>query len=185
MKINLGCGFRHKEGFINVDYDEKVNPDVVEDALSYLSKLSCVSVDSIYSSHFFEHVDQTDLLLREVARVLKDGGTFEVIVPHFSNPYFHSDPTHKTSFGLYSFGYYMKHNFLRSLPDYCMIDSLKLEEIQFVFKSPRPFFVKYVFGKVLQFIVNSCRYTKELYESGFCWIFPCYEIVAVVKKVEG
>lgn len=42
------------------------------------------SVDAVYSSHFFEHLnfDQGQTMLRESLRVLKSGGTFSICVPN-------------------------------------------------------------------------------------------------------
>jgi hypothetical protein len=42
----------------------------------------------------------------ELHRVTRPEGRIEIIVPHFSNPYAYSDPTHVRFFGLYSFFYY-------------------------------------------------------------------------------
>ncbi len=44
--------------------------------------------------------------MAELHRVTRSGGRIEVIVPHFSNPYGYSDPTHVRFFGAYSFYYF-------------------------------------------------------------------------------
>ena len=60
----------------------------------------------IYSRHPLEHVRNFLPLMAELHRVTRPGGRIEIIVPHFSNPYGYSDPTHVRHFGLYTFFYF-------------------------------------------------------------------------------
>jgi predicted SAM-dependent methyltransferase len=81
LKLHLGCGSKHKSGWINIDLrrDADLQLDVRE-ALPFDDG----SVAIIYSEHFFEHLEYpTDImqLLRESVRVLEPGGVFSVGVP--------------------------------------------------------------------------------------------------------
>lgn len=81
MKLNLGCWTHKLEGFINIDIDPNVNPDLVCDA----SKLPFVdnSIDEIYAGHLLEHftLKEGHCALSEWKRVLKPGGIITITVP--------------------------------------------------------------------------------------------------------
>lgn len=182
MKINLGCGLKPIDGFVNVDSDISVSPDVCSDCVAFLERLPTSSVDFIYSRHFFEHVDDPRAILVEIERVLKPRSTCEIIVPHFSNPYYYSDPTHRTFFGLYTFAYFSDCDFRRAVPAYSRIKGLIMEDVRLNFRCDRCFPIWHVINRLFERLVNSCTFTKEVYERSFCWIFPCYEIKASLRK---
>src|SRR5665647_1883063 len=90
--LELGCGGGKRDvRAVGVDLLDLPGVDIMGDALEVLSSLPASSVDSIYSEHFMEHVPQPHSILREAERVLKPGGEFRAIIPHFSNPWFYSD----------------------------------------------------------------------------------------------
>lgn len=80
--LHLGCGTKYLPGFMNIDGNFFNKIDVWLDVRNGLPFRSG-SVDSIYSTHMFEHFypDELKRLLRECARVLKDGGGMRLIVP--------------------------------------------------------------------------------------------------------
>ncbi|WP_029009594.1 class I SAM-dependent methyltransferase [Azospirillum halopraeferens] len=102
MRINLGCGFDKRDGFVNVDKFTACEPDVLMDIESPPWPFDSDCVDYILAKHVLEHVGRTaeDLgaILREVYRICKPGGRFEVHVPHHRHDTFHSDPTHVRPF---------------------------------------------------------------------------------------
>ena len=80
--LHLGCGPKYLAGFVNIDGNPWNKIDMwldVRNGLPFPSN----SVDSIYSTHMFEHFysDELNRLLRECVRVLKEGGGMRVIVP--------------------------------------------------------------------------------------------------------
>ncbi|HKI45181.1 MAG TPA: methyltransferase domain-containing protein, partial [Balneolales bacterium] len=104
--IELGCGEKKQPGTIGIDKLPLKNVDYVWDLEKGLSFLPDNSVDEIRSKHFLEHVEHFEELTKEIHRVLKPGGIQIVTVPHFSNPYYYSDFTHRRFFGLYSYDYF-------------------------------------------------------------------------------
>jgi predicted SAM-dependent methyltransferase len=82
LKLHLGSGRQRKEGWVNIDLLE---PDAdlqldVREAWPFPDG----SVTSIYSEHFFEHLEfpeEAQHVLREAYRVLRPGGRFSVGVP--------------------------------------------------------------------------------------------------------
>jgi ubiquinone/menaquinone biosynthesis C-methylase UbiE len=177
--LELGCGNRKQiSNSIGIDVLDYEAVDIVGDVYSVLSQIPDKSISAVYSFHFFEHINDVTLLLEEISRILIDGGLLEVVVPHFSNPYFYSDYTHKISYGLYSFSYLAIDNFFtRKTPTYQKDLKIEITNVKLGFKSSREFPVRYGIKKfILEQIFNSSIWMKEFYEENLCYIFPCYEI---------
>lgn len=100
-KLNLGCGFNKKpkeEGWINIDADASVNPDMARDIEQGLP-FDDSSVDEVYAHHVLEHMEDFIFVLGEIYRVCMDGAEIEVEVPLGVS----DDPSHKTFFAPTSF----------------------------------------------------------------------------------
>jgi SAM-dependent methyltransferase len=97
VRLNLGCGYNKLEGYINVDHDERCNPDVVAD-LEGVLPFEDSSVDEIVMFHVLEHLGQDTKtylgIWKEFYRILKDQGVIKITVPHWQHENFHHDPTH-------------------------------------------------------------------------------------------
>jgi SAM-dependent methyltransferase len=174
--LDLGCGARKRhDDWIGIDARNLDGVDIVGDAQSVLKSLPPSSVDEVHSYHFFEHVQDLEGLMIELARVCKPGGLLEVVVPHFSNPHFYSDYTHRHFFGLYSFSYLSRDRvFRRRVPNYLGDTSFELRSAQLVFTSP--FIGRFALKRALGLVFNLNRWTREFYEENLCYLFPCYEI---------
>ena len=96
--LNLGSGPKRKNNYLGIDIIDFDSVDIVGDIFDCLKLFPNNSVNNIYSSHFLEHITDLPKLMKEVERILVPGSNFEVIVPHFSNPFFYSDYTHKIFF---------------------------------------------------------------------------------------
>lgn len=84
-KLNLGCNTWHlpqTEWWINIDIDERVNPDIVLDVTQTLP-FEDNSIDEIYYWHCIEHVyfQDNDIILSELKRVLKPNGIITITIP--------------------------------------------------------------------------------------------------------
>lgn len=96
MKLNLGSGLKRIDGFLNVDYDEKSNPDFIVDLEKGILPFEDNSVDGIVAHHILEHIGEGFLtLMKEIYRVSKDGTIIDIEVPHHRHENFFGDPTHK------------------------------------------------------------------------------------------
>jgi ubiquinone/menaquinone biosynthesis C-methylase UbiE len=186
LVLELGCGPRKRNpAAIGIDLINYSGVDFVGDVFEVLEKFPVSCVDSVFANHFVEHVSDINKLMLAVARVLKVDGSVELVAPHFSNPYFYSDPTHKSFFGLYTFCYLsVGASFSRKVPSYQQESLFKLESVDLIFKSSRPFFIRYFLKSLVGKIFNSSNFLKELYEENFCYIFPCYEIRYILSRIE-
>ena len=182
--LELGCGpaRRHPDA-VTVDALDFDGVDVVGDVFEVLASIPDGCVDAVHSYHFLEHVEPLSRVVGELARVLKPGGVLHTVVPHFSNPYFYSDYTHRQMFGLYSFSYLADDPiFRRRVPRYQLDTGLVLEDVQLGFKAARPFYVRYALRRALGLAVNSSRLTQEWYEAGWTGWFSCYELDFTMRR---
>lgn len=93
--IDIGGGNKILEGYERLDYPDWVagrEPIPHEDG----------SVSSIFSAHALDHMagEAVVALLVEVDRVLVPGGTFTVVVPHYSSQLAAECIEHKSQFGI-------------------------------------------------------------------------------------
>jgi predicted SAM-dependent methyltransferase len=82
LRIELGCGFQPKEGFIGIDkYDfgQKIIRDI-ERGLPFCD--SCV--DEIYTSHCLEHLHDWLFIFNEMWRVCKNGAKITIGYPRLA-----------------------------------------------------------------------------------------------------
>jgi predicted SAM-dependent methyltransferase len=100
LKVNLGPGPYPLPGYVNIDADPSVNPDIVRDITRGLP-FADDSVDEVRAWHVLEHLAPDDLLfvVSESYRILKPGRMFDVQVPLGVT----DDPTHRTFYHENSF----------------------------------------------------------------------------------
>ena len=184
VEVELGCAGRKRHpSAIGVDIISDAGVDIQMDILEFLKKLPSESVDKYYSYHVLEHLKNLSEIMSEIQRTLKKNGEFHCVVPHFSNPYYYSDPTHVQPFGLYTFSYLTVNNkFKRDVPSYIRNNELILSDIHIVFKSPRIFIFRNIIRRVFGLIINLGPYLQEFYEENLTWLVSAYEIKVKVVK---
>jgi SAM-dependent methyltransferase len=106
LKINLGCGRKKIEGYVNLDSNPHVEPDVLINVGRDPWPFEDSSVDRAAASHIMEHLDTDELMhfMKELYRVMKPGHPIHVAVPHPRHDVFINDPTHKTPITLTTLG---------------------------------------------------------------------------------
>jgi SAM-dependent methyltransferase len=183
ITIELGCGpaKRHRDA-IGIDQLNYPGVDIVGDVFDVLGALQSACVSTVYTYHFLEHVPDLNRLVRELGRVLVPGGSLVVEVPHFANPYQHSDPTHVRTFGLYTFCYLSRSNlFRRCVPMYGLEPDFELVRAILQFSSP--FRIRKGIRQILGSVFNLCAWTKEFHEENLCYVFPAYQIRFELRRL--
>lgn len=182
--VELGCGETKSDpDSIGIDLRDLPGVDIVDDAYAALAAIPEGSVDLIDSSHFCEHVPDLRALLAASARVLVRGGTFRCTVPHFSNPFYYSDPTHRQPFGLYTFNYLVESSFTRrDVPHYDNPLPFRLVDARYGFKSYRPHYVRHGLKQIGR-AFNASRWTKEWFEERWVWTMPAYEVTFTLVRL--
>lgn len=180
--LDLGCGRTKRAGSIGIDAAALPGVDIVANLEDGLPFLPDGSVDAIYSDHFLEHVGRFELLMGEIARVLKPGARAHVTVPHFSNPYFYSDYTHQRFFGLYTFYYFVdeRRQLARKVPSFYTPTRILVESQRLVFRPGMGRPGRY--HRLLDRLVNRSTAAQERYEAHLCYLFPCYELKVVFTR---
>lgn len=179
--MNLGVGRRPREGHFGLDLLEMPGVDIVADLNEPLTELPNNSVDEIYTHHTFEHIVNFLPLLKEIHRVVVPNGKIHVVVPHYSNPYGYSDPTHVRFFGLYTFYYFCdtEDQPRRKVPAFYLPERFVVESIKYTLM-PTFLLIKPL-RRVLTKILNSTMWTKDLFERTICRHFPADSIHYVLR----
>jgi len=107
IKLNLGSGGKVIEGFVNIDIDSNLDPDLcfdVSEGLPYEDN----SIDEVRAFDFLEHIKigKTIFVIDEIWRVLKPGGKFEHFTPSTDGRGAFQDPTHVSFWNINSWLYF-------------------------------------------------------------------------------
>lgn len=96
IRLNLGCGEKRLEGYVNVD--KYGSPDLLCDLEAFPWPWPDNSVSEVLLIHVLEHLGQaTDVylgIIKELYRICRAGAMIKIVVPHYRHQFFHDDPTH-------------------------------------------------------------------------------------------
>jgi ubiquinone/menaquinone biosynthesis C-methylase UbiE len=177
LRIDIGSGPRPRPGFYALDQLELEGIDIVADLNEPLDELPDNCAEHIFSSHTLEHVPQLLPLLAEIHRIARPGALIEFIVPHFSDPYAYSDPTHVRFFGLYTMSYFVdteKQPHRRKVPAFYSRVRFELESVYLSFY--RTNLLDRLFVPFFRYVVNVSAGSQNFYERRLSWLFPAAEI---------
>ena len=179
--IDLGCGRKKKMGSLGIDILDLPNVDIVADLEKGLGFIPDNSVDKIHCRSVLEHIDNFEFFMREIIRVLKIDGSAHIFVPHFSNPNYYSDFTHKRFFGLYTFYYFVHESqqLKRKVPHFYTDIRIKILSQRLKFRST--FSLLNPIRKIFGWFINLHSVVQEYYEENLCFMFPCKGIEIVFK----
>jgi predicted SAM-dependent methyltransferase len=182
VQINLGCGDQQIPGHFGLDRLQRAGVDLICD-LNQPIPIASKSVDHVYAKSLLEHIDELEQLLGEVSRILKPGGTFYVYVPHWSNPFYYSDYTHRRFFGLASFDYFSEpeQQRYRHVPVYSDI-RFETVSVRLLFQSP--FKALHWLMKAGQWLINQTTTGQLFFEYHLSVLLPCYALEYVLRKIE-
>jgi hypothetical protein len=176
IRLNLGVGRRPRDGYYGLDMIEMPGVDLVADLNEPLSALPDNSVEAVFTHHTFEHIVNLLPLLKEIHRIVIPNGTVEVVVPHFSNPYGYSDPTHVRFFGLYTFWYFADEadQPRRKVPAFYLPERFAVDRVSITLM-PTMLLFKPV-RRLATRVVNSSMWMLDWYERSWCRRFPADSI---------
>lgn len=108
MKLNLGCGRKYLDGYVNCDAVASVQTDKVFDLNRTPYPFEPESVDEILMDNVLEHLEDVVSVMEELHRILKPGGTATIIVPYGKSDWAFQDPTHRHFFTERSMDYFTR-----------------------------------------------------------------------------
>jgi SAM-dependent methyltransferase len=106
--LDVGCGWNKTPGAIGIDSNPKTHADVIHDLGSIPYPFPDSEFDEIICRHVAEHVPDVMSFIAELHRVTKPGGRITITTPHYSNPDWATDPTHRNHFNSYSFNCFIE-----------------------------------------------------------------------------
>lgn len=169
-ELNLGCGMRPREGCLNVDRAERVNPDLVWDLDRYPYPLPDSHFRKVYAGDVVEHLEKIPEFMEEAFRLLEPGGILEITTPHFSCANSYTDPTHRHHLGYFSFDYFTAAGEL----NFYSHARFEIAERQVVFEHS-------LANRLVARLAN--RYPRA-YERRFAWMFPAWFMVFRLRAVK-
>ena len=172
MRLNLGCGKDHKEGYINIDKISVPGVDMAYDLEKLPYPFKNNSVDEIYVSHILEHLDlPVKDFLEEAKRILKTGGIIKLRVPIGLNA---MSIFHKKHFGVFNFSATDTSDLEQiELWKGWRVDSLKLGYL----KCGKTWFIN-------RFVEKLINKRTDIYEHSFLrYLFPANELIVKITKI--
>lgn len=98
LKLNMGCGHRKLEGYVNVDAFAECEPDVVWDLDRTPWPWPDGAAEQVLFIHSLEHMGATTAtflaIMKELYRICAPNAEVVIVVPHPRHDDFLNDPTH-------------------------------------------------------------------------------------------
>ena len=162
-KLNLGCGYDIRKGWINLDIKEGRGVDIVHDLNTFPYPFKDNYFDEINADNIFEHLQNPKLFIDELWRISKNNGFIHISTTHFSNWASWGDITHVRPFNSTSLDHVRNDRKYFNLLD----DS----KVCFVVKP----YLKVNF--ILNPIINLKNATRCIFERTLCKIFSVKELI--------
>jgi SAM-dependent methyltransferase len=105
--LDVGCGQNKYAGAIGIDSNPRANADIIHDLGVLPYPFPDNEFDLIICRHVIEHVPDVMSFVSELHRITKPAGLIKIVTPHYSNPDWATDPTHRNHFNSYSFNCFM------------------------------------------------------------------------------
>jgi SAM-dependent methyltransferase len=185
IRLDLGGGGAGRKGFYSLDNLKLDGVDIIADLNEPLDLIPDDCVEYIYTRHAMEHVSGFLPLMKEIHRIVKKDGIVEIVVPHFSNVYGYSDPTHVRFFGLYSMYYFCDPHdqpATRRLPSYYTDARFRVDSVQIEFY--RNSILEKMLAPLISRLVNGSIYRQDFYERRLCHFFHAWQIRYMIRAVK-
>ena len=101
--LDVGCGWNKTPGAIGIDSNAKTDADVIHDLGVVPYPFPDNEFEEIVCRHVIEHVPDVMSLITELYRITKPNGRITIVTPHYTNPDWATDPTHRNHLNSYSF----------------------------------------------------------------------------------
>jgi SAM-dependent methyltransferase len=101
--LDIGCGVNKVPGAVGMDVNPRTTADVIHDLDQLPYPFSDNQFDEIIGRHVIEHVRDPMAVMCELHRITRNGGVVKLVAPHWTNPDFATDLTHRNHLNSYSF----------------------------------------------------------------------------------
>jgi SAM-dependent methyltransferase len=176
-RLNVGCGPDARPGWVNLDVAPLPGVDVVHDLDRVPLPLEDGQFDLIDCQDVLEHVDLVPVL-RDLHRLLAPGGRLRLRSPHFSSQVVYIDPTHRRSFSIQTFDYFVagRTTFGEFYFDF-HFSGIEHARITFHRRRSEPW------NWLIEPLVNYSSWIQRYYEAtGFARVFPALNVEVTLIK---
>ena len=176
--LNLGCGTDIKPGWVNLDIVQLDGVDVVHNVADTPYPFASDTFDEILCQDILEHMVDLGPVMMELRRILVPGGKLHIQVPHFSSRNNHADPTHKRTFSLITFEFFVDHAY--DGRDYYFAEHFsRVESARITFTKHPLYFWNYL----IEPLINLRHFTQNYFEmTGLCRMFPAENLRVTLVK---
>jgi SAM-dependent methyltransferase len=173
MKIlDVGCGTNKYPDAIGLDSNPRTNADVIHDLGAVPYPFADDEFDLIVSNHVVEHLPDMMAFMQELYRITKHGGRIKLLTPHYTNPDWASDPTHRNHINSYTFNVFVPDKQL--FPFYTEINLRIINVHVSLANLWRALGIEFVVNLDQQF--PSMRFTRKFWEHYLSYIFRGKEL---------
>jgi len=106
--LDVGCGWNKAPRALGIDSNPRSHADVIHDLGVLPYPFADDEFDQVVCRHVAEHVPDVMAFVTELCRITKPGGRITITTPHYSNPDWPTDPTHRNHFNSYSFNCFIE-----------------------------------------------------------------------------
>jgi len=110
IKLNLGCGEKYLDGYINCDIVKDIQKDKYINLNKFPYPFPNNYADEIRMDMVLEHLNDIVGVMGELHRVLKRNGLLVLILPYAKSEWAVQDPTHVHFFNEKSMDYFIEHS---------------------------------------------------------------------------
>lgn len=101
--LDIGCGVNKTPGAVGMDVNPRTHADVIHDLDQLPYPFGDDEFDEVIGRHVIEHVREPMAVMAELHRITRPGGLIKLVAPHWTNPDFATDLTHRNHLNSYSF----------------------------------------------------------------------------------
>jgi SAM-dependent methyltransferase len=101
--LDVGCGKNKIAGAIGLDNNPLTGADVIHDLGEFPYPFADNEFEIVVANHIVEHVPDVIAFINELYRITKPGGRIKMLTPHYTNPDWANDPTHRNHINSYTF----------------------------------------------------------------------------------
>jgi len=105
--LDVGCGRNKVSGAIGIDSNPKADADVIHDLGVVPYPFRDNEFDEVVGRHVVEHLPDVMAFISELHRITRPGGHIKLVTPHYTNPDWPADLTHRNHLNSYSFQYFI------------------------------------------------------------------------------
>ncbi|HQX56256.1 MAG TPA: class I SAM-dependent methyltransferase [Pyrinomonadaceae bacterium] len=105
--LDVGCGANKTDGAIGLDNNPRTAADVIHDLGDIPYPFPDNEFDLVVSNHVVEHVPDVMAFITELHRITRPGGRIKLLTPHYTNPDWANDPTHRNHINSFTFNTFL------------------------------------------------------------------------------